>query len=175
MSCISAKCPLFYCCENARPKLNDSGVPYASYATGDSTGRNDYWCGPNGKFRLFKPIGTQQTIHTTTEEPTVDTQAVSLFRAYKGQKVFYLLFNTHTTLEQLINSSEKFVLGSISDKGCECTESNARKVFHIEDFNCGAVNLRSFDFIEYVSGEIVFLKGFTSEPYMVISPSVPPN
>lgn len=170
MSCISTECPLFRCCEKALPKMNDTGIPYASYATGDSTGRNEYWCGPDGKYRMFQPIGTRQAVHNATiENPAVNSNTVSLFCAYRGPKAFYLLFNTSVTLEQLINSSEKFVLGSISEKGCETIESSERKTFHIEDFNYGAINLHSFDFIECVTGEIIFLKGFHSEPYMSIS------
>lgn len=171
MSCISTECPLFHCCENALPKMNDTGIPYASYGTGDSTGRNNYWCGPNGKYRMFQLIGTEQTVHTANGEPTDHENGVSLFRVYKGSKTFYLLFDSPITLERLIKSSERFVLGHISEKEYETIESNERKMFHLEDFDYGAINIQSFDFIECVTGEIVFLKGFLSEPYMSISQS----
>ena len=163
MSCISTDCPLFRYCKNAIPTLNSSGIPYASYATGDSTGRNDYWCGPNGKYRMFQPIG-MPNVHGTTVKHPPEQPAVSLFRGYKGEKRFYLLFEHAVDVKQLSNCSDKFMAGYLST--ADSIEYQGKLTLHMENFSYGAINLLSFDFIEPVESEITLLKGFAKDTSM---------
>ena len=171
MSCSSTDCPLFRYCENAVPTLNSSAIPYASYGSGGTGIETGYWCGPNGNYRLFKPIGMPDTYGTTARR-SMEKHTVSLFRGYKGEKRFYLFFKNAIDINHLSNCSDKFVVGYISD--VDGIEYHGKLTLHMENFSYGAINLLSFDFIEPVESEITLLKGF-AESNSIPFPSKNPS
>ena len=69
--CISADCPKYSSCAqaiNLDSKVQD-GVDWASYGGGSSDGDLDFYCGPNGNFKLYTPIYSEGYLKDPETDP----------------------------------------------------------------------------------------------------------
>lgn len=69
--CISADCPKYLNCAqaiNLDSKAQD-GVDWASYGSGSSDGDLDFYCGPNGDFKLYIPIYSEGYLKNPETDP----------------------------------------------------------------------------------------------------------